>query len=645
MGAERLASEGGWRELLETCSEGVAITDDGRFVDVSDGFASLHGTDPAGLEGTHWEELYPGDSRERLTDDALASLGREDSWQGTVTARPETGGATEETLVLHGLSDRRVAWAVREAEPVDAADEPATTRPYRTLVESFPNGAVSLFDTELRYTVVEGQIFETLEYDPEAMEGELLVDVHEEGFIEDTHEHYEAALEGESRQFQFEFHDRWYRGHTLPVRDDDGEVVSGVAMTQDITPLRDRERSLERRHDELATLDRINGLLQEVIRELVGSGSRASVEKAVCERLAGSELYDLAWVGEPMPDFGLTVRTAAGDDDGYVAAVTAKGDRVAPRGPAEAALENNSVQVVTPADPAMEAWREPANERGVAAVAAVPLRTADTTHGVLVVHTGREEGFSEREREGFDLLGRTIGFVVGAIRRRKLLFTDSVTELRFHAPDPGTSFVRTAQALDCELCLEGYVASGDRWALYLAVEGAVPEDVTAALDGDPIVDRARVLSGDDTGGRVELVVTEPPVLRAVTHGGVSVRTAVANSDGVRLVVEAPIDADVRTVVSRVRDAYPGAKLVAKRELDHEVTTLGRPDGLLGELTDRQREALEAAYRAGYFDWPRESSAEEVAASLDLAGPTLHAHLRKAERTLLANLFRESPPDE
>jgi len=639
-----MASEGGWRELLEACSEGVAVSDDGRFVDVSDGFARLHGAAPGRLEDADWRRLYPEDTRERLEREVLADLDRGDAWRGTVTARGEDGATLEETLVVRGLADRRVAWAIRDVKRAeDTESGPTTARPYRTLVESFPNGAVSLFDTDLRYTVVEGRIFEELEFDPDEMEGELLVDAHTDAFVENHLHHYEAALAGESREFEFEFGGRWYRGHTLPVRDDEGRVVSGVAMTQDITALRDRERSLERRRDELATLDRINGLLQEITRELVESGSRTSVERTVCERLAGSELYDLAWIGEVTPDgTGLSLRTAAGDGDGYLERVTGDGDRVTSQGPAGPALEARSVRVATLEDPVMDPWRAAARERGFAAVAAVPLHNDGTTHGVLLLHTDREEGFTERERAGFDLLGHTVGFVVSAIRHRKLLFTDAVTELTFYAPEPDSAFSRAARSLGCELRLEGYVASGNRWALYVSVDGTDPEAVAAALAEEPVVERTRVLSGDGDQGRTEIVATRPPVLRAVTHGGVSVRTSVTDSDGVRMVVEAPIDADMRAVVARVRDGYPGAELVAKHERDREVTTLGRPDGILGELTERQREALEAAYRAGYFDWPRESSAQEVAASLDLAAATLHGHLRKAERTLLANLFETHP---
>lgn len=70
-----------------------------------------------------------------------------------------------------------------------------------------------------------------------------------------------------------------------------------------------------------------------------------------------------------------------------------------------------------------------------------------------------------------------------------------------------------------------------------------------------------------------------------------------------------------------------------------------PEEGIKALTDRQQEALEAAYRAGYFDWPRESTAEEVADVLDISPPTLHAHLRKAEGQLFADLIDQEPREQ
>ncbi|WP_439027622.1 helix-turn-helix domain-containing protein [Haloarchaeobius sp. DT45] len=55
------------------------------------------------------------------------------------------------------------------------------------------------------------------------------------------------------------------------------------------------------------------------------------------------------------------------------------------------------------------------------------------------------------------------------------------------------------------------------------------------------------------------------------------------------------------------------------------------------LTDRQREAVRAGQRLGYYDVPREASVADVADELDCATGTAAEHLRKAESTLLGDL--------
>ncbi|WP_234403482.1 helix-turn-helix domain-containing protein [Halarchaeum acidiphilum] len=52
------------------------------------------------------------------------------------------------------------------------------------------------------------------------------------------------------------------------------------------------------------------------------------------------------------------------------------------------------------------------------------------------------------------------------------------------------------------------------------------------------------------------------------------------------------------------------------------------------LTDKQLQALRTAYVNGYFEWPRETTGEDVASELGVSGPTFHQHLRKALARLL-----------
>ncbi|WP_368410760.1 helix-turn-helix domain-containing protein [Haladaptatus pallidirubidus] len=56
-----------------------------------------------------------------------------------------------------------------------------------------------------------------------------------------------------------------------------------------------------------------------------------------------------------------------------------------------------------------------------------------------------------------------------------------------------------------------------------------------------------------------------------------------------------------------------------------------------ELSERQREVFELAQRRGYYSWPRETSASELATEIDISKTTLLEHLRKAEVKLLSSV--------
>lgn len=52
------------------------------------------------------------------------------------------------------------------------------------------------------------------------------------------------------------------------------------------------------------------------------------------------------------------------------------------------------------------------------------------------------------------------------------------------------------------------------------------------------------------------------------------------------------------------------------------------------LSDRQREAVRAAWRVGYYELPREGDLAAVAARLDCSSSTASDLLRRAERRLV-----------
>lgn len=64
------------------------------------------------------------------------------------------------------------------------------------------------------------------------------------------------------------------------------------------------------------------------------------------------------------------------------------------------------------------------------------------------------------------------------------------------------------------------------------------------------------------------------------------------------------------------------------------------DEIYDTLSDRQREALLTAKKEGYYCWPREINAKEVAEEFGVTGPTFLEHLRKAEKKMIIPILQE-----
>jgi len=117
---------------------------------------------------------------------------------------------------------------------------------HRALVDGFPNGAVFLFDENLRFNIAGGTELDNVELSPEDIEGRTLHEVFPEETVEKHEPYYRKALEGEEACFENTYEDNVYRVWTVPVRNDEGEIFSGIAFSQNITERKERERELER---------------------------------------------------------------------------------------------------------------------------------------------------------------------------------------------------------------------------------------------------------------------------------------------------------------------------------------------------------------------------------------------------------------
>jgi predicted DNA binding protein len=369
-------------------------------------------------------------------------------------------------------------------------------------------------------------------------------------------------------------------------------------------------------------LDRVAAGLAGVSRSLVDAASGADVAAAVCDRLADAPGYRFAWLADRTGD-GPTLRAATDVDE---AAVDRQLDDYVET--FATPLEAGEVRLIRDVD---------------GPVALFPVVRDDVVAGVVGVGATAEPG--ERERDLLTALGVQVGHAEAAVERKRLLLADTVTELTFECTDDRAFTVGLSGALGCSVALSGVVpVAGQSLLYYLTVDGAAAEPILSHAADDEAVDDARLLEEYRDGALLEVVVAAAPALGIVESGG-RIRDLTAADGSATIVAEIPGEAAVRPIVDAVVDAYPETSLTAKRETERPIETdAGVHERLADRLSDRQRTALRAAYHSGYFEWPRGSTAEEVADSLGVSSPTFHNHLRKAQGKVMTAFFGDRPAE-
>lgn len=177
--------------------------------------------------------------------------------------------------------------------------------------------------------------------------------------------------------------------------------------------------------------------------------------------------------------------------------------------------------------------------------------------------------------------------------------------------------------------------SGDELGIVHYVEGDVERYCEAAESIPEVVDYEVLPAGDDAFYAYVRDATNEPLRElfgAVTRSPVVVLPPLSyHPDGsVSYSVLGPPE-DIQEAI----DAVPDPVSVSVEEVSGLAGTPGVAEGL---LTDRQREAVEAALEVGYYDIPRTGSQADVAEAMGCAPSTAAEHLRKAEAEVLRATF-------
>ncbi|PSQ29516.1 hypothetical protein BRD09_06175 [Halobacteriales archaeon SW_10_68_16] len=330
-------------------------------------------------------------------------------------------------------------------------------------------------------------------------------------------------------------------------------------------------------------------------------GLLAATAETALDRVAGradvrereQELADRSRRIERLSRVAALFEDVAGAVVRYLDAVAVDGDEPAPR----AAATGSTVTVGNVTDHLRDAqWARAAADRGYQSAVAVPLGYGETTYGVAAAYATEPHAF-EGTAAALDELGDLVGFAINAAETRRGVLADRVTELELRLPGTDT-FVNAVADLAGEPVqyLELAPAGDGRTDILFALEDADVEAVLglqAEFVGVEVLDHV----GDEERARFRATVTGRTVASTLLSSGAVPRRVVAHPDVTVAVVELPAQRDVRVVVDRVAETYPGVELVSRRDRAGR----DRRDlrGVLEtELTDRQREVLTAAYESG-----------------------------------------------
>ncbi|SEP05653.1 PAS domain S-box-containing protein [Halogranum amylolyticum] len=425
----------------------------------------------------------------------------------------------------------------------------------------------------------------------------------------------------------------WVDMTIAPVTND-GEIEQFVAVDSDVTERKRQQRRIERQNERLVRLNRMNQLLRDVNRRLVTATNRDDVERTVVDRLVNDAQVVAAGIVDRTASGRLRTRYVAGETDVVDGLLDDAADELAV---VTAAVDHGQTSVSTSLS-SLDGVETTADTVGV-----VPLTFRNSRYGALVVATRTPEFFETISSEVRAELGDTIGSAINAADRRRELVDDRITELTFAVNDTSAPLFALARESERDVELVRTTAGREsKRVLFVRIHDVDGETAHEAVAAVADLDDPTVVSETESECVIRVVATGTETLAdtLATHGATigELTVAAATLDG-ELVVDVPTGVDVRPIVETLRTRFEVCDLVGRRERERTVdTAVGFREELEAVLTDRQLEAIRIAHLAGYFEWPREHSGEEVASMMDVCQSTYMQHLRAAERKLAAQLF-------
>jgi PAS domain S-box-containing protein len=169
------------------------------------------------------------------------------------------------------------------------------------LVRSFPQGAVIVFDHDLRYLAAGGLGLADVGLSQAMLEGRTIFEILPTDVVEVIESPYRQALAGQLSQIDVPYQGRIFEQRLSPIFDDEGTVVAGFGLSHDVTAVRRSERALHESEEQF----RLAFEHAPIGMALIGmKGGYLQVNRALCD-ITGysvSEMQSLTTADTTHPD-------------------------------------------------------------------------------------------------------------------------------------------------------------------------------------------------------------------------------------------------------------------------------------------------------------------------------------------------------
>ncbi|KAB1193178.1 PAS domain-containing protein [Haloferax sp. MBLA0076] len=405
--------------------------------------------------------------------------------------------------------------------------------------------------------------------------------------------------------------------------------------------LHERDRRLAEQNEILRRLDQVNTTIRSINQSLIRAPTRSDALSAVGKHLVETGPYAVVWhvdSDEVVGEFHPTPEAIHGADTAYADRLS----EVASSGPLadllDTAVQTQTMQTVDDVlnDPAWADHRGDALTYGFRSLAVIPAVADDRIEALFVVHATDPDALSNEDGLLAEL-GETTGYALATTKRAGAMLTERRTQVQARLGGDRLSLARLARRVDHGVGLTGVLPKSDGSVIAFVVTDADPETVVEA--GSEIATHVRILSEDETGNLFEMRLPRESLFETLYASEATLRELHSTGQQTTLTVEVPERIRVRSFIDTLDADYPGTSLLSRRTVTQaEESPQTFQWKIRDEWTDRQFESIRAAYLAGFYEWPRRSTAEALAETFDISAPTFQYHLRAAERKLVDSVF-------